>query len=302
MQKLGRVALWVCQAALALMFLGAGGAKFVRPMWPRMFERWGYPDHFYLIVGAVEVAAGLALLVPQLASPASLVLIVIMIGAGATHAMHGEQQAAPTDSRHVIVARRGRVWAMVAGTLAEDPDDEGRAVTWIWILAGWTGLALFLGISSSLAYMAVGNPPRWSLTIRMALARSTSGPPRARCDGPRETVSFHACDPRPEPRGTHSGEPRHQPGQAHRRSGAAAGGSSGSMATSSYEPCAQLSVLLGHHRSGARDYVLQVEQGARAARVAARGAAGDGAPPAPADAAPPTLPVQHAQRHLRAGA
>ena len=95
MHKLGRVALWVCQAALALMFLGAGGAKFVRPMWPRMFERWGYPDHFYLIVGAVEVAAGLALLVPRLASPASLVLIVIMIGAGATHAMHGEQQRLP---------------------------------------------------------------------------------------------------------------------------------------------------------------------------------------------------------------
>jgi len=45
-----------------------------------------------------------------------------------------------------------------------------RPVTWIWILAGWTGLALFLGISSSLAYMAVGNPPRWSLTIRMSLA------------------------------------------------------------------------------------------------------------------------------------
>ena len=92
MHKLGRVALWVCQAALALMFLAAGGAKFGSPMWPRMFERWGYPDHFYLIVGAVEVAAGLALLVPRLASPASLVLIVIMIGAGATHAMHGEQQ------------------------------------------------------------------------------------------------------------------------------------------------------------------------------------------------------------------
>ena len=59
---------------------------------------------------------------------------------------------------------------MVAGTLAEDQTMKSRAVTWIWILAGWTGLALFLGISSSLAYMAVGNPPRWSLTIRMALA------------------------------------------------------------------------------------------------------------------------------------
>jgi len=95
MQKLGRVALWVCQAALALMFLAAGGAKFGSPTWPRMFERWGYPDHFYLVVGAVEVVAGLALLVPRLASPSSLVLIVIMIGAGATHVMHGEQHRLP---------------------------------------------------------------------------------------------------------------------------------------------------------------------------------------------------------------
>ena len=45
-----------------------------------------------------------------------------------------------------------------------------RSVIWVWTWIGWTGLALFLGMSSSLAYMAVGNPPRWSLTIRMALA------------------------------------------------------------------------------------------------------------------------------------
>ena len=90
MQKLGRIALWACQAALALMFVGAGGTKFGSPMWQRMFERWGYPDHFYLVVGAIEVAAGLALLVPRLASAASLVLIVIMIGAGATHVIHDE--------------------------------------------------------------------------------------------------------------------------------------------------------------------------------------------------------------------
>jgi putative oxidoreductase len=95
MQAMGRVALWVCQAALALMFLAAGAAKFGSPAWPRMFERWGYPDHFYLVVGAAEVAAGLALLVPRLASAASLALIVIMIGAGATHAMHDETRRLP---------------------------------------------------------------------------------------------------------------------------------------------------------------------------------------------------------------
>jgi signal transduction histidine kinase len=47
-----------------------------------------------------------------------------------------------------------------------------RWVTALWILAAWTGLALFMGISSSLAYISVGNPPRWSLTIRMALAET----------------------------------------------------------------------------------------------------------------------------------
>jgi two-component system LytT family sensor kinase len=45
-----------------------------------------------------------------------------------------------------------------------------RWIIWAWTWLGWTGLALFMGISSSLAYLAVGNPPRWSLTIRMALA------------------------------------------------------------------------------------------------------------------------------------
>ena len=95
MHKLGRIALWACQAALAMMFVGAGGAKFSSPMWQRMFERWGYPDHFYLVVGAIEVAAGLALLLPALASSASLLLIVIMMGAGATHVMHGETQRLP---------------------------------------------------------------------------------------------------------------------------------------------------------------------------------------------------------------
>jgi putative oxidoreductase len=92
MQNVRRIALWCCQAALALMFLFAGAAKFTSPMWPRMFTRWGYPDHFYLVVGAIEVAAGLALLVPRLASAAALTLLVVMAGAGLTHLRHGEHE------------------------------------------------------------------------------------------------------------------------------------------------------------------------------------------------------------------
>jgi uncharacterized membrane protein YphA (DoxX/SURF4 family) len=90
MQRFVGIGLWVCQAALALMFVFAGIAKFTSPMWPRMFARWGYPDHFYLVIGTVEVAAALALLVPRLAAPASLVLLVVMSGAGLTHLVHDE--------------------------------------------------------------------------------------------------------------------------------------------------------------------------------------------------------------------
>jgi anti-sigma regulatory factor (Ser/Thr protein kinase) len=45
-------------------------------------------------------------------------------------------------------------------------------MTWTWIWAGWTGLALLLAVSSSLAYISTGHPPRWSLTIRMSLAEA----------------------------------------------------------------------------------------------------------------------------------
>jgi putative oxidoreductase len=95
MRRAARIAVWGCQAALALMFLLAGSAKFLRPMWARMFARWGYPDHFYLVIGGLEVILAVALLVPRLAAPAALMLIVIMIGAGVTHALHQELHRLP---------------------------------------------------------------------------------------------------------------------------------------------------------------------------------------------------------------
>jgi uncharacterized membrane protein YphA (DoxX/SURF4 family) len=95
MHKLARIGLWVLQAALMLMFLAAGGGKFRQSAWPRMFAHWGYPDHFYLVIGAIEVIAGMALLVPGTAAPAALTLLVIMIGAGMTHFTHGEMHRLP---------------------------------------------------------------------------------------------------------------------------------------------------------------------------------------------------------------
>ena len=92
MRVLSHIGLWACQAALAAIFVYAGGAKFVSPLWPRLFARWGYPENFHLLIGAVEVVAGLALLVPRTAAPAALVLVLVMIGAGLTHILHDEHQ------------------------------------------------------------------------------------------------------------------------------------------------------------------------------------------------------------------
>ena len=80
---------WLLTILLTVLMVGPGTQKFTSNTWERMFRRWGYPDHFYLVIGAVEVAGGLALLVPRTASYSAIVLAVVMIGAAATQVLRG---------------------------------------------------------------------------------------------------------------------------------------------------------------------------------------------------------------------
>jgi hypothetical protein len=41
---------------------------------------------------------------------------------------------------------------------------------WAWMWAGWTALAVFFAVSSSLTYLSTGRPANWSLTIARALS------------------------------------------------------------------------------------------------------------------------------------
>jgi uncharacterized membrane protein YphA (DoxX/SURF4 family) len=84
MARVKTVALWLAQALLAVLMIGPGTSKFTGPTWERMFRTWGYPDHFYLVVGAIEVIGGIGLLIPRTASLSGLVLAVVMIGAAIT--------------------------------------------------------------------------------------------------------------------------------------------------------------------------------------------------------------------------
>ena len=83
--------LWVPTVLLGALFVLQGIMK-LQPgsPWPAMFEGWGYPAGFYFFVGVVELLAGLLLFVPRFAGYAAAVLGVVMVGAFATHLLHGE--------------------------------------------------------------------------------------------------------------------------------------------------------------------------------------------------------------------
>ena len=80
---------WILTLLLAVLMAGPGSQKFTSPTWQRMFRTWGYPDGFYLVIGAIEVAGGIALLIPRLASYSAIVLAVVMLGASATQVTRG---------------------------------------------------------------------------------------------------------------------------------------------------------------------------------------------------------------------
>jgi putative oxidoreductase len=78
--------LWTLQVLLALMFIVASAApKFAGEAYAvQIFEQIGAGQWFRYVVGALELAGGVGLLVPRLAGLAALGLVGLMIGAGYT--------------------------------------------------------------------------------------------------------------------------------------------------------------------------------------------------------------------------
>lgn len=84
MRRVGTVVLWLVSGLLAVVMVGPGLQKFTSPVWERMFRAWGYPDGFYLVIGAIEVVGGVGLLIPRAAPYSAATLSVVMIGAAIT--------------------------------------------------------------------------------------------------------------------------------------------------------------------------------------------------------------------------
>jgi len=78
----GVIALWLVTIVETLGMGVAGFSKFQNPeFWRASFGGWGYPEGFSAVVGAVEMAGALLLLVPAVARYGASVLVVVMFGA-----------------------------------------------------------------------------------------------------------------------------------------------------------------------------------------------------------------------------
>ena len=87
------IAVWVLQILLAVLFgLQAWMKLSSSPTWVARFRAWGYPEHFYLVVGLMELLGAVALVVPRLVRFGVGMLLVVMVGATATHLLHREVQ------------------------------------------------------------------------------------------------------------------------------------------------------------------------------------------------------------------
>lgn len=95
-RKMLNYVLWFLQVILAMLFLFAGSAKLI--MTPEQMKGpIEFPTLFLRFIGVCEVLGGLGLILPGLfrirtgLTPlAAALLVVIMIGAVATHLMAGE--------------------------------------------------------------------------------------------------------------------------------------------------------------------------------------------------------------------
>jgi uncharacterized membrane protein YphA (DoxX/SURF4 family) len=109
------ISLWVVRGVLALVFVGAGGAKLYGvPMMVQEFEHIGLGQGFRYLTGALEVLGALLILTPSLAAFGALLLIGIMIGATVTHLFVIGGTAVPALvllalSAIVAYAKRGQV-------------------------------------------------------------------------------------------------------------------------------------------------------------------------------------------------
>lgn len=97
--------LWILTLFLAWVFLRQGWAKFSNDSgWARAFRVWHYPDAFRIFIGVVEVCAALLLFVRRIAFIGAIMIIIIMLGAMATHVYWGQPRYITSEILPLVLA------------------------------------------------------------------------------------------------------------------------------------------------------------------------------------------------------
>ena len=82
---------WVLTGLLTAFFTMMGVPKVLgHGGWGTRFAAWGFPSWLVVVVGVAELGGAIMLLVPRLATLGGFLLALIILGAIATHLVHGE--------------------------------------------------------------------------------------------------------------------------------------------------------------------------------------------------------------------
>lgn len=99
------VAFWIITLFLAYVFLRQGFAKFSDGSgWGRAFRAWHYPRWFRILIGVIEVSAVPLLLVRRVAVIGAAMIIMVMLGAMATHIWWGQPRYVTSEILPLVLA------------------------------------------------------------------------------------------------------------------------------------------------------------------------------------------------------
>lgn len=118
----------MASAVLALVFLSAGLMKLMgTEMATQLFQQWGYALWFMYLIGALEVTAGIAVLVPRVATYAAGYLGIQMLGALVTHVVNTEWLFALLP---IVVGAIAiyTMWARIPDAAGTEPTPRGVRV------------------------------------------------------------------------------------------------------------------------------------------------------------------------------
>ena len=114
---------WIPAILLVLIFAPQGWSKFDDTSgWSIAFRHWGYPDWFRVTIGIVELSAVVLLLLGRTAAYGAILIILVMLGAWATHIIfdHGQHmtsEVVPLVLASIVLAIRRRQLRPLPGAL-----------------------------------------------------------------------------------------------------------------------------------------------------------------------------------------